>query len=102
MSHSDLLIRWSAVYHPEWDAGPQSYLDEGVLAAGKSRRLARIDDPSRSFKAYLGVHQFVPSPPKFFLSLFLYGRTVTLRTFATMPEARAALDEFHTRLVEKP
>lgn len=105
-TNNPLLLAWSAAYHPEWDADPAAYVAAGLVGWGRSRRLARAADPARGFKAYLGVHHNDPGrwgrpePPNaaFFLSLFLFGRTVTLRTFATLPEALAELRAFHQRL----
>jgi hypothetical protein len=103
---SDLTVRWSAAYHPEWDDTPDAYVAHGVVAWGRSRRLARAEDTARAFKAYLGVQHYdparwhVPGEPRavFFLSLFHRGRTVTLRTFPTRAAALAALRDFHARL----
>jgi hypothetical protein len=99
-------IAWAPHYQAEWDEDPARYVAAGVVAWGHSRRLARVDDPARAFKAYLGVRHAEPrvwgsddAPyTRFFLSLFLHGRTITLRTFATMPEALAALHAFYATL----
>jgi hypothetical protein len=42
----------------------------------------------------------IPGEPtaKFFLSLFVAGRTVSMRTFPTVREALAALDTFYAML----
>jgi hypothetical protein len=101
-----LAIRWSAAHRPEWDEDPAAYVAHGVVGWGRSRRLARAEDAARAFKAYLGVQHFDPArhylagEPRsvFFLSLFLAGRTVTLRTFPTLPAALAELRGFHARL----
>lgn len=101
-----LAIRWSAAYRPEWDEDPAAYVAHGVVGWGRSRRLARAEDPARAFKAYLGVQHYDPGryhlagEPRsvFFLSLFLAGRTITLRTFPTVAAALAELRHFHARL----
>jgi hypothetical protein len=95
-----LSIRWSAVYAPQWDDTPQAYVDAGVVGSGRSRRLAKAEDASRAFKAYLGVQHWDPThwnlPGEeravFFLSLFRHNRTLSLRTFPTLSAARDALD----------
>lgn len=101
-----LRVTWSPIYRTEWDASPGRYVEEGVVAWGRSRRLARAEDASRRFKAYLGVQHFDPArwhaegEPRatFFLSLFLIGRTVALRTYPTIPGALEALNAFHAGL----
>jgi len=101
-----LRMQWSVVYHSPWDATPEAYLECGIVAPGRSRRLARMEDDTRAFKAYLGVQHFDPTryglpgqaQTRFFLSLFLRGRIVTLRTYPTLDAARAALDNFHAGL----
>jgi hypothetical protein len=113
MSHSNatdahgLEIIWSPHYHPQWDDKPEEYVRQGIVAWGRSRRLARVTDTQRGFKGYLGVQHNDPSrwhiegvpTTRFFLSLFLHGRTVTLRTYATCQEEVAALHVFHASLV---
>ncbi len=111
-SHPDngLSARWSPVYRPEWDDDPGRYITDGLVAWGRSRRLARFDDPQRAFKAYLGVQHYDPvrwnvaglAKAKYFLSLFLANRTLALRTFATVGEAMDALRTFHHSLGEPP
>lgn len=99
---------WSSIYRAEWDASPGRYVDEGMVAWDRSRRLVRVEDVSRGFKAYLGVQHFDPArwhtegEPRatFFLSLFLRGRTVTLRTYRSIPDALQALHAFHAGLSE--
>ena len=101
-----LTITWSPVYRPEWDDVPRAYIQSGAVGWGRSRRLARAEDPARLFKAYLGVQHFDPAryglageaQAKFFVSLFVGGRTVALRTYPTLPAARAALEQFHAAL----
>ena len=96
-----LTLRWSPVYQPQWDETPQAYVDAGVVGVGRSRRLAKAVDAQRAFKAYLGVQHWDPSrwnlPGEdravFFLSLFRDNRTQVLRTYSTVPAARAALYE---------
>ena len=104
-----LSIVWSPIYRPEWDDAPREYVAHGVVGWGRSRRLARAADPARIFKAYLGVQHFDPARyglagearAKFFVSLFVGGRTVTLRTYPTLREAHDALERFHTGLAER-
>lgn len=101
-----LDVAWSAAYHPQWDLTPDAYQEHRIVGWCRSRRLARAHDPTRAFKAYLGVQHTDPArwhlsgEPRsvFFLSLFLHNRTITLRTFPTLPEALAALHNFHARL----
>ena len=96
-----LTIRWSPVYQPQWDETPQAYVDAGVVGAGRSRRLAKAEDTSRAFTAYLGVQHWDPArwnaPGEaravFFLSTFLHHRTLALRTYPTLPAALAALHD---------
>jgi hypothetical protein len=107
---SDLILTWSPAYHPEWDDDPGQYVEHGIVAWGRSRRLARAANPTRAFKAYLGVQHYdpdrwhVPGPARsvYFLSLFVAGRTITLRTFPTLPDALTALRDFHARLSPHP
>ena len=101
-----LTIEWSVAYHPEWDDMPDAYVEHGVVASGRSRRLARAEHARCALKAYLGVQHYDPTryglagepQAKFFLSLFVHGRTVTLRTFPTLGAARAALAHFHASI----
>jgi hypothetical protein len=103
---SGLSIVWSAIYNPAWDENPREYVEAGLVASGRSRRLARVADPSVAFKAYLGVQHFDPSrwmlpgepTAKFFLFLFVAGRTISMRTFPTLREAVATLDRFYASL----
>ncbi|MFI5273210.1 MAG: hypothetical protein ACHQ4H_09300 [Ktedonobacterales bacterium] len=102
----DLVIEWSPVYRPEWDATPDAYAAHDVVRWGYSRRLARAEDAARRFTAYLGVRHFDPGryglagdpQTKFFVSLFVNRRTVALRTFPTMAQAREMLARFHAQL----
>lgn len=107
MSEADLTgMRWSPERRPEWDATPEAYVEAGVVGWGRSRRLGKCVDESLRLKAYVGVQHYdparwnVPGEPqaKFFVSLFLDGRTVALRTFPTMAAAIAALEEFRLRI----
>ncbi|MBF6591389.1 MAG: hypothetical protein IVW57_12805 [Ktedonobacterales bacterium] len=105
-----LAIAWSPVYQPAWDACPAAYVACGAVSWGRSRRLARAQDASRHFKAYLGIQHFDPmrwhvageARTAYFLSLFLGGRTISLRTYATLAEALAALRSFHATLPPRP
>lgn len=102
-----LAIRWSAHYQSQWDDQPDAYVRHGIVALGRSRRLARATDTQLDFKGYLGVQSYDPGrwhvagepTTKFFVSLFLHGRTVTLRTYPTCHEALAALHAFHIALL---
>jgi hypothetical protein len=88
-------IRWNPLYRPDWDDDPGRYVEDGVVAWGKSRRLGIfLDDP---VKAYIGVQHVDPAKggwsmfeaptARYFTSLFVEGRIVTLRTFPTLNEA---------------
>ena len=102
----ELMVSWSRAYRPGWDTSPGEYVAHEVVGWGRSRRLARVEDVSRAFKAYVGVQHFDPGrwnvagEPRstFFVSLFVANRTVALRTFSTMPEALAELARFHAVL----
>jgi hypothetical protein len=106
---SDLELVWSPIYQPQWDEQPEAYVEHGIVAWGRSRRLARAADTPQSFVAYIGIQQYDPNrwhvagEPRtvFFLSLFVRGRTVALRTFPTCQNALAALYAFHTSLLAK-
>jgi hypothetical protein len=103
---SGLAITWSPAHQPAWDDDPGQYFEHNIVAWGRSRRLARAADPARAFKAYAGVQHYdpgrwhVPGPARsvYFLSLFVAGRTITLRTFPTLSAALTALRDFHARL----
>ena len=94
-----LAIHWSPVYQPQWDEAPQAYVDAGVVGVGRSRRLAKAEDASRGFTAYLGVQHWDPArwnlPGEaravFFVSTLRNHRTLALRTFPTLPAALTAL-----------
>ena len=82
------LIRWHDEYRREWDDAPDECAARGVVQWGKSRRLGLLRQGN--VKAYLGVQHVDPGKPgwaivdepqaRFFLSLIVSGRTVTLRT----------------------
>ncbi|HKV84557.1 MAG TPA: hypothetical protein VJN88_08375 [Ktedonobacterales bacterium] len=99
-------IAWSPIHNPAWDATPYEYVEAGLVGWGRSRRLARAADPSVALKAYLGLQHFdparwmLPGEPttKYFLSLFVAGRTISMRTFPTLTEALTALDTFYAGL----
>jgi hypothetical protein len=101
-----LESQWSPLYHPEWDTDPQQYLDCGLVKWGHSRRLVRFDDRQHDFKAYIGVHHSDPAAwgapgpaqTRYFLSLFVSGRTIALHTYNTLPEAFTALTIFQHKL----
>ncbi|MDQ3928407.1 MAG: hypothetical protein M3328_04575 [Chloroflexota bacterium] len=89
------LVEWHQEYHAEWDATPQEYAERGIVQWGKSRRLGMLR--RGRVKAYLGVQHVDPGRPgwaivdaptaRFFVSVFLSGRVVTLKTYQTMHEA---------------
>ena len=88
-------IRWHHLYRQEWDSAPETYVDEGIVAWGKSRRLGLL--MAGPVKAYLGVQHVDPTRAgwdvvgqlgaRFFASLFVGGKVVTLRTFDTLAGA---------------
>lgn len=97
-----LTMRWSPHYQPAWDVAPDAYVEAGVVAPERTRRLLRADDPSLGMRAYIGVRHSdptrygLPGEPRasFFLSVLLGKRTLFLRMHSTIP---AALDELrHT------
>jgi hypothetical protein len=97
---TDLPITWSVCYHPAWDVAPEAYLQARIVAPGRSRRLGRYSDALRGRKGFIGVyHQ--PGPPgsegrtRFFLSLFVQGRTLGLRSYATIDDLLVVLGAFH-------
>jgi hypothetical protein len=101
-----LESQWSPVYRPEWDADPQKYLDSGLVKWGHSRRLVRFEDRQQDFKAYIGVHHSDPAAwgapgsarTRYFLSLFVSGRTIAWHTYDSLPEALMALTTFQRQL----
>lgn len=102
-----LEVRWSPIYQPQWDDEPQAYVNAGVVAAGRSRRLAKALDRCSAFKAYLGVQHWDPArwnlPGEaravFFLSLFQHNRTLALRTYPSLVVALTALEDAWRALV---
>jgi hypothetical protein len=99
-------IEWAAWYRPAWDERPDQYVEAGVVAWGKSRRLAKARDERLDVKAFIGVQHFdpgrwnLPGEPsvRFFLSVFVHSRTVSLRTYPTIAAALAALASFQVTL----
>lgn len=89
------LVEWHREYRPEWDEAPQEYVECDVVQWGKTRRLGLLR--KGHVKAYLGVQHVDPDragwaiveapTARFFVSVFLLGRVVTLRTYPTMREA---------------
>jgi hypothetical protein len=100
------VIEWAAIHQPAWDDAPGEYVAAGLVGWGRSRRLGRVTDPARRFKAYLGVQHFDPvrwgvageAQAKFFVSFFVGGRTVALHTHPIMAEVLAELADVHARL----
>ena len=96
------LIAWRTDYDPKWDTEPHRYEVHGFVQWGKSRRLGLLR--LGRFKAYLGVQHIDPRKPgwgsfqqpqsRFFVSMFLAGECVALRTFPTMEETLEALAAF--------
>lgn len=101
-----MKIEWATYYRPDWDGQPERYIEEGVVRWGCSRRLAKAHDARLGLKAYFGVQHNDPSrwnlpgepSARFFLSLFVHGRTVSLRTYPTIEAALSALASFHEAL----
>ena len=101
-----LTVVWSAAYRPAWDSMPEAYVEGGVVGWSRSRRLARAEDASIGFKAYVGVQHYDPSrwhvagAPRavFFVSFFQGSHTLALRTFPTMDVALAELRRVHAGL----
>ncbi len=91
------LVRWHSEYRPEWDNDPDEYADSGVVQWGRSRRLGKVE--LGHIKAYLGVQHVDPNLPgwaivdepqaRFFVSVFVSGQCIALRT---LPSMDAALD----------
>lgn len=101
--HTELPIIWSAWYNSEWDSQPEAYLQVQVVKPTRSRRLGRYYDPLHERKGYIGVyHQVDPHKiagrTRFFLSLFLYGQTLGLKSFATISDLLVVLEAFHARV----
>lgn len=101
-----LTITWSPIYHPAWDATPEAYVAAGLVAWGRSRRLAKAEDRASRLRAYLGIQHDDPQRwsltgaprARFFLSLLLDGRTLSLRTYPELPLALGALRDFAAQL----
>ncbi|HEU5344243.1 MAG TPA: hypothetical protein VFU60_07875 [Ktedonobacterales bacterium] len=101
-----LTMRWSPSYQPAWDAAPDAYVEAGVVAPERTRRLLRADDPRLGMKAYIGVRHSDPSRyglpgeahASFFLSVLLGKRTLYLHTHPTIPAALDELRRTHARL----
>lgn len=99
------LVVWHRDYRSEWDATPQEYAERGFVQWGKSRRLGLYN--RGRVKAYLGVQHVDPGRPgwaivdaptaRFFISVFLSGRVVTLKTYDAMHEALEMLAAFVER-----
>ena len=104
MTEADIRskIEWHKEYRAEWDGNPEMYASAGVVQWGRSRRLGLFR--SEDVKAYIGVQHIDPEQPgwgfvdapeaRFFLSLFVRGRVVILRTFPTMEKVLRMLGEF--------
>jgi hypothetical protein len=96
------VIIWSNAYRSEWDQTPDAYLEHEKVGWGRSRRLGlyRVGD----IKAYIGVQHIDPDKPgwgfigrpecRFFLSLFVRSKCVTLRSFPSVSDALDYLTEF--------
>jgi hypothetical protein len=92
-------VQWSPVYEPAWDETPAAYVEHGAVAWGRSRRLGKYGEDAHGLKAYIGVQHFdpahwhTPGEPvaRFFVSLFLHGRTLALHTYPTMDAALTAV-----------
>jgi hypothetical protein len=103
-----LRIQYAAIYHAEWDARPDEYVAAGLVGWGRSRRLAKLQDPAGHFVAYVGIHHAdparwnLPGEPvaRFFASILVRGRTLELRTYATMDDALGAVRASHARIRE--
>jgi len=99
-------IKWAAWYHPDWDEQPERYVEEGIVSWGHSRRLAKAQADRLGLKAYIGIQHYDPGrwnrsgepSTRFFLSLFVQGQTVSLRTYPTIQAALAALAAFQDML----
>lgn len=105
----NLSIEWSSIYRREWDESPGEYVAAGLVARGRSRRLAKLHDPERGFSSYLGVQHFEPAryhlsgpaTTKFFASFLVRECSADLRTFASLRDALIAVRAFHARLTER-
>lgn len=96
------IIVWSDDYQAEWDRTPDAYIEHDKVGWGRSRRLGLYKHGR--IKAYLGVQHIDPDKPgwgfveqaecRFFLSLFVGGDCITLRTFPSIDGAIDHLREF--------
>ena len=96
------IIVWSKYYCPEWDHAPDEYIEHEQVGWGRSRRLGLYRQGR--VKAYLGVQHIDPDKPgwgfvqeaecRFFLSLFVGGECLTLRTFPLMDDVLEYLQQF--------
>jgi len=99
-------IEWADWYRQDWDEHPERYIEEGIVGWGHSRRLAKAHADRLGLKAYIGIQHYDPGrwnlsgepAARFFLSLFVQRKTVSLRTYPTMHAARAALVAFQDML----
>ncbi len=99
------MIEWHREYRVEWDDSPDKYARHEVVQWGKSRRLGMLR--YGRVKVYLGVQHVDPDKPgwaivdaptaRFFVSVFVAGRVLTLRTYPTMREALDMLASFLER-----
>ena len=104
-----LALHWARWYQSEWDASPAAYVEAGVVAWGRSRRLLRADDTRLGMRAYLGVQHSDPArwglrgEPRavFFLSVLIGAQTLFLRTFPTASDALLALRVTHAHLAAR-
>jgi hypothetical protein len=96
------LIQWHREYRRDWDLEANEYAKANLVGWGKTRRLGSLR--SGRIKAYVGVQHVdtntnqwaIADEPfaRFFLSLFVDGSCVTLRTFPTMDAALEALKDW--------
>jgi hypothetical protein len=104
-----LEMRWSPSYQPGWDASPEAYLEAGVVAWARSRRLLRADDARRNLKAYFGVQHSDPArwggsgEPRaiFFLSVLIGKQTIFLLTYPTVASALDKLYRAYAHLSDR-
>jgi|GEM_PF-6500599 len=105
---SPIPLEWSSHYRPEWDNFPYAYVEHEVVRSGRSRRLAKYRDRTHAFTAYIGVYHSASlggdeaAGAKFFLSLILGGRTLSLHTYPTMIQVHEALQQFIIRIHGTP
>jgi hypothetical protein len=99
------MIEWHREYRREWDADPNAYAEHDVVQWGKSRRLGLLR--YGRVKAYLGVQHVDPGKAgwaimeepaaRFFVSVFVSGRVLTLRTYPTMQQTLEMLASYLER-----